>query len=138
MHRKLPHLFEIVTFAVAFPAGGGAEHPLAKIPSSRSTGGPRAGLCSMSVIRDHDGDGHDDLLVNNTNINFHENVVNVPGQFVFHDCGPIDGMRLAGHDPCPAVVYWNGETVPDLLVGAEDNFLYCLESPRTRFAPHTT
>lgn len=107
-------------------------------PALRLTGGwgGRSGRRKF-VLTDWNGDGKLDLLVNSTNINFLENVATMPGQFVFRDRGPVDGTRLAGHDTCPAVVDWNGDTVPDLLVGAEDGFLYYLENPRTRFAPHT-
>ncbi|MBW7893711.1 MAG: VCBS repeat-containing protein [Opitutaceae bacterium] len=137
MHRKRPHLLGIVTLAAALAAG--AEQNFRRLeyhhPGLQVDLG--AGLWGLPVILDYDGDGHDDLLVNSTNINFLENVATMPGQFVFRDRGPVDGTRLAGHDTCPAVVDWNGDTVPDLLVGAEDGFLYYLENPRTRFAPHT-
>ena len=45
--------------------------------------------------------------------------------------GPVDARTLAGHDTSPAVVDWDENGVPDLVVGAEDGFLYYLPNPRS-------
>jgi hypothetical protein len=81
------------------------------------------------LLTDWNGDGKLDLLVNSTNITFLENVATEPGRFVFRDRGPVDGMRLAGHDTCPAIVDVDGDGKGELLVGAEDGHLYCLKNP---------
>lgn len=81
------------------------------------------------VLTDWDQDGKIDLLVNSFNVNFLKNVAIHPGQFVFRDMGPVDDLRLAGHTSCPTVVDWNGDQIPDLLVGDEGGFLYYLQNP---------
>lgn len=81
---------------------------------------------------DWDGDGKRDLLVNSKNINFLRNVSEKPGEWIFEDQGPVDGKKLAGHSTCPTIVDWNGDKIPDLLVGAEDGFFYRLSNPRSQ------
>lgn len=78
---------------------------------------------------DWDGDGKLDLLVNSVNVNFLRNVSTKPGEWVFSDEGPVDGRKLAGHSTTPTIVDWDGNGIPDLLVGAEDGFFYYLENP---------
>ncbi len=73
---------------------------------------------------DWDGDGRLDLLVNSTNVNFFRNVSTSEQPWMFHDEGPIDETRLAGHTTSPTVVDWNRDGRPDLLIGAEDGHLY--------------
>jgi hypothetical protein len=80
---------------------------------------------------DWDGDGRLDLLVDSQNVNFLRNISARPGEWLFEDAGPVDGRILAGHNTCPAIVDWNADGIPDLLVGAEDGLFYYLENPRT-------
>ena len=80
---------------------------------------------------DWDRDGRTDLLVNSRNINFLRNVSKGESKTIFEDTGPVDTRRLAGHTTSPAVVDWDDNGIPDLLVGAEDGFLYYLENPLT-------
>lgn len=79
---------------------------------------------------DWDGDGKLDLLVNGLNVDFLKNISTKPGEWVFENKGPVDGTRLAGHSTAPGVVDWDGNGVPDLVVGAEDGFFYYLKNPR--------
>lgn len=81
---------------------------------------------------DWDGDGKLDLLVNSKNVNFLRNVSEKPSEWKFEDMGSVDARKLAGHSTTPAVVDWNKDQVPDLLVGAEDGFFYYLENPRAK------
>lgn len=78
---------------------------------------------------DWDGDGKPDLLVNSVNINFYKNVSPKPGEWVFQDMGPVDEKRLAGHSTSPTVADFDGDGVPELLVGAEDGFFYQMKNP---------
>ena len=78
---------------------------------------------------DWDGDGKIDLLVNGMNIDFYRNISSDADEWVFSNEGPVDGVRLAGHSTAPGIVDWNGDGVPDLLIGAEDGYFYYLENP---------
>ena len=82
------------------------------------------------VLADWDGDGRRDLLVNSKSIDLWRNVGEEDGRYTFREEGPLDARRLAGHTTCPAVVDWNGNGAPDLVIGAEDGFLYYLKNPR--------
>jgi len=78
---------------------------------------------------DWDVDGRLDLLVNSRNVHFLRNVARDETQPLFSDQGMVDNRILAGHTTSPTVVDWNRDGVPDLLVGAEDGFLYYLKNP---------
>ncbi|MHC4620052.1 MAG: FG-GAP repeat domain-containing protein [Planctomycetota bacterium] len=94
--------------------------------SKRNAGGSgRRKLC----MTDWDGDGKIDLLANSRNINFFRNVSKASGQYIFDDTGMVDERILAGHSTSPTVVDWDKNGVPDLLVGAEDGFLYYMRNP---------
>ena len=80
-------------------------------------------------IADWDQDGRVDLLVNSKNIDFYRNIRDSEGHFYFQNMGLLHDRVLAGHTTSPTVVDWNSDDVPDLLVGAEDGFLYYLENP---------
>jgi hypothetical protein len=76
---------------------------------------------------DWDCDGDLDLLVNSVNVSLLENTGTRNGMVVFRDRGPLSGLKLAGHTTSPAVVDWNGNGIPDLLIGAEDGLFYYAE-----------
>lgn len=97
----------------------------------RLTGGwgGRSGRRKLSVV-DYNGDGKLDLLLNSTNVNLLENIAEKPGQFVFKDKGPLDTAELAGHDTAPSTADFDRNGIPDLLVGAEDGFIYHMKNPR--------
>jgi len=79
------------------------------------------------VDYDGDGDGDLDLLVNSVNVSLLENMETRNGMVIFRDRGPLSGLKLAGHTTSPAVVDWNGNGIPDLLVGTEDGLFYYAE-----------
>ncbi len=81
---------------------------------------------------DWDGDGKLDILFNGPNAEFYKNVSEKPGEWVFENKGPMDGVRLAGHSTAPGTVDWNGDGIPDLVIGAEDGYFYYLENPRSQ------
>jgi len=82
------------------------------------------------VLADWDGDGRRDLLINGKNIDLMRNVADRPGEYVFADPVPLADHKLAGHTTCPTIVDWDRNAVPDLLIGAEDGFLYYLKNDR--------
>jgi hypothetical protein len=81
---------------------------------------------------DWDLDGRLDLLVNSQNINFLRNISTDQNKHLFRDMGMVDNRILAGHTTSPTVVDWNKDGIPDLLVGAEDGFLYYMRNPHTK------
>jgi hypothetical protein len=78
---------------------------------------------------DYDGDGRDDLLLNDKNVDFYRNVSKKKGEYIFKNHGMVDERILAGHSTSPTVVDWDKDGVPDLLVGAEDGYLYYMKNP---------
>ena len=89
-----------------------------------------AGLAGKSgrrkfTLADWDRDGRVDILLNGRNVDFYRNL----GDNRFENRGPVRHRVLAGHDTCPTTVDWNHDKIPDLLVSAEDGFLYYLPNP---------
>jgi len=78
---------------------------------------------------DWDLDGRLDLMVNSRNISFLRNISTDNNAHVFSDQGMVAKHILAGHTTSPAVVDWNRDGIPDLLVGAEDGFFYYMKNP---------
>lgn len=93
----------------------------------------RGGRRTFCVV-DWDGDGQLDILLNsNPNVNFFRGLgKNSAGQWAFRDMGPVSTHVLAGHATKPTVGDWNRDGVPDLLIGAEDGFLYQVRNPRAK------
>ena len=73
---------------------------------------------------DWDGDGRRDLLVNSQNVDVLLNQGSQDGLTFFANQGKVADRKLAGHTTSPTTVDWDGDGVRDLLVGAEDGFLY--------------
>ena len=77
---------------------------------------------------DWDGDGHLDLIVNAKNAEFWRNL-GTPGEWRFKNEGLVHPQLLAGHTTSPAVVDWDKDGRPEILIGAEDGFFYYLRRP---------
>jgi hypothetical protein len=78
-------------------------------------------------LTDWDMDGDTDLLVNSQNVAWFENTGTENGRVMMVFRGDLSSQKLAGHTTSPTVVDWNGDAVPDLLLGAEDGHFYYLK-----------
>ncbi|HOO57103.1 MAG TPA: VCBS repeat-containing protein [bacterium] len=77
---------------------------------------------------DWDFDGNPDIVANSRNVDFYRNAGTVDGRTSFKNMGEMSDRLLAGHSSCPAVVDWNRDGIPDLLVGAEDGHFYYMKN----------
>ena len=85
-----------------------------------------SGRRKLQVI-DWDGDGRLDILFNSVNADLYRNMGERDGKVMLKNLGPLDARKISGHTSSPTVVDWDGNGVPDLLVGAEDGYLYFAE-----------
>ena len=83
----------------------------------------RSGRRKIDVV-DWDEDGELDIIVNSTNANWMRNLGIENDKTRLADMGPLAETKLAGHTSSPTTVDWNGDGRRELLVGAEDGFLY--------------
>ena len=90
----------------------------------------RSGRRKLAVV-DWDGDGRLDVLVNSQNASLLKQVGRRDGQVIFKNTGLLEERNIAGHTSSPTVVDWNGDGVPDLLVGAEDGRMYYARQQRS-------
>lgn len=97
----------------------GATGPL-RLNNRVNGGSGRRKLC----VVDWNGDGLRDLLVNSTNVHWMSNESREGPPWIFEDRGALSPRTLAGHTTSPTTVDWDRDGTPDLLVGAEDGFLY--------------
>ena len=89
-----------------------------------------SGRYKLHVV-DWDGDGRLDLLVNSTNADFYRNLKTADGKVVLKNEGPLSQRKLAGHTSSPCTVDWDQDGVRDLIVGAEDGYLYWMKNPKS-------
>ena len=79
---------------------------------------------------DWDGDGILDLIVNGVNADFFKGLGHgSDGKWRFRNEGAMGCLRLAGHATSPTVADFDGDGIPNLVLGAEDGFLYRLDNP---------
>lgn len=90
-----------------------------------------SGRYKLHVV-DWDGDGRLDLLVNSMNADLYRNEKTVEGKTVLKKMGPLSSRKLAGHTSSPCTVDWDQDGVRDLIVGAEDGYLYWMQNPRSK------
>lgn len=88
----------------------------------------RSGRRKISVV-DFDGDGRLDILLNSQNASFYRNIGEENGITVFEDLGLLDERGLAGHTTSPTTFDLLGDGIKDLLIGAEDGYLYHKPNP---------
>ncbi len=84
------------------------------------------------TFADWDLDGKVDLLLDGKNIDFLRNIGEGECPAKFKNEGPVDSLKLAGHDTCPTIVDWDNDSIPDLLISAEDGFFYFLKNPHQK------
>ncbi len=89
--------------------------------NARSAG--RSGRFKICVV-DWDGDGRLDVLVNSQNALWHRNAGERDGRIILKQIGNLAERNVSGHTASPCVADFDGDGVPELLVGAEDGFLY--------------
>jgi len=70
--------------------------------------------------------------MNSPNVSLLRNMGTKEGITTFRDVGTLARKRLAGHTTSPTIVDFNNDSIPDLLIGAEDGFLYYHRNPRTK------
>ena len=83
----------------------------------------KSGRRKLQVV-DWDQDGRLDILFNSTNADFYRNIATKDGFTLLKNLGPMDERKISGHTSSPTVVDFDGDGIPELLVGAEDGYLY--------------
>jgi hypothetical protein len=95
--------------------------------NKRSAG--KSGRRKFCIV-DWDLDGNQDILLNSRNINLLRNSKADGIKSYFRDEGEVVDHLLAGHTTSPTIVDWDKNDIPDLLIGAEDGYLYYLRNPK--------
>lgn len=90
---------------------------------------------------DWDQDGRLDLMVNSNNVNWLRQVNDTTLadgrlQVVLSDEGPLTTQVLAGHTTSPTTVDWDRDGQRELLIGAEDGYLYYIPRESSRERDH--
>ena len=91
-----------------------------RLNSGRAGASGRRKIC----FADYNGDGKLDLLANGSNADLYLQTKAENGLYYFASAGEIDARPIKGHSSSPTTVDFNGDGVPDPLVGAEDGHFY--------------
>jgi predicted neuraminidase len=91
--------------------------------NARSAG--RSGRAQIAKV-DWDGDGRLDLLVNSQNAVWYRNLGERDGKIILKQIGNVTERDVSGHNTCPTVADFDGDGVPELVLGAEDGRIYYL------------
>lgn len=91
--------------------------------------GGKSGRRKLCIV-DWDGDGQLDILINSNNAEFWKQVGQHDGKWLFKNMGNLSETNLAGHDTSPTTVGWAKDGVRDLVIGAEDGYLYYKKNER--------
>jgi len=82
-----------------------------------------SGRRKIAVV-DWDGDGRRDVLVNSTSAHWLRNESEADPNIYLRDLGPLSNRNVQGHSTSPATVDFNGDGLPELILGAEDGRIY--------------
>jgi hypothetical protein len=91
----------------------------------------KSGRRKLALV-DWNLDGRLDLLLNGKNIDYMRNIATRKNEYLFKRARPLHRHKLAGHTTSPAIVDWDKNGIPDLLIGAEDGHLYLLKNPNQK------
>lgn len=98
---------------------------LLRLNASKAGQSGRRKIC----FADWDNDGVQDLIVDGYNAVWFRCISkDAEGNVYLEYMGKVAEPRLEGHTTCPTPVDWNGNGIPDLLLGAEDGHFYYIEN----------
>lgn len=80
---------------------------------------------------DWDGDGDLDIIINSLNAAWFENISQKDDEVQFRFKGDLSNQKLAGHTTSPTIVDWDKDGKGELLLGAENGFLYYYTGKRS-------
>ena len=81
---------------------------------------------------DWDGDGVVDIIANSVNADFLKGLGrDKDGNWRFRNEGQMGRRPLAGHTTSPTPADFDNDGIPELVLGAEDGYLYHLDNPRS-------
>ena len=83
---------------------------------------------------DWDGDGRADLIMNGrfNAVLWKQVGPSEDGLWRFARQGDMTKQKIQNHSTCPSPSDFDGDGIPDLVLGAEDGYLYFLRNPRSR------
>jgi len=87
-------------------------------------------------VTDWDNDGDLDFLINSVNANLLRNISEKNGTVRLRDDGPLGNTPLAGHTSSPTMIDIDGDGEQELMVGAEDGYLYVTKKKKHDVAIH--
>jgi hypothetical protein len=99
-------------------------------PGSWGTVAGGAGRYKFTVC-DWDGDGRDDIIFNGgPNAYWLRQIKSSDDTWSFRYSGPLARLKLSTHNPAPAACDFDGNGIPDLVMGPMDGYFYYLRNER--------